>query len=167
MSAHHDNSSHEKKKSTLEILVWVLFAIVLPFFIIVSVLSMALPAKNTVPYPASHPEATAQRIQKVGAIELQAANRELKSGEEVYNAQCGACHTAGAAGAPKFKDAGAWGARITKGYDALLTSALKGKGAMGAQGGGAFDDVEIGRAVVHMANAAGAKFAEPKKPEAK
>ncbi len=38
---------------------------------------------------------------------------------------------------------------------------------MGAQGGGAFDDVEIARAVVHMANAAGAKFAEPKKPEAK
>jgi cytochrome c5 len=32
---------------------------------------------------------------------------------------------------------------------------------MGAQGGGAFRDPEIGRAVVHMANAAGAKFAEP------
>jgi hypothetical protein len=49
----------------------------------------------------------------------------------------------------------------------LLTSALKGKGAMGAQGGGDFEDFEIGRAVVHMTNAAGGKFAEPKKPEAK
>ena len=163
MSAHHDNSSHEKKKSTLDILVWVLFAIVLPFFIIVGILSMALPANNTVPYPASHPEATAERIQKVGAIELQATKRELQSGEHVFNAQCGACHNSGAAGAPKIKDAGAWGARIAKGYDALLTSALKGKGAMGAQGGGAFDDVEIGRAVVYMANASGAKFADPKK----
>ena len=38
---------------------------------------------------------------------------------------------------------------------------------MGAQGGGDFDDVEIGRAVVYMANAAGAKFAEPQKPAAK
>jgi cytochrome c5 len=163
MSAHHDHSTNEKKKSNLEIFLWVLFAIVLPFFVIVGVLSVVLPANNTVPYPASHPEATAERIQKVGAIELQATKRELQTGEQVFNAQCGACHNSGAAGAPKFKDAGAWGARIAKGYDALLTSALKGKGAMGAQGGGAFDDVEVGRAVVYMANAAGAKFADPKK----
>jgi hypothetical protein len=38
---------------------------------------------------------------------------------------------------------------------------------MGAQGGGEFEDFEIGRGVVYMANAAGAKFAEPKQPEAK
>lgn len=163
MSAHHDNSTTEKKKSNVQIFVWVLFAIVLPFFVIVGVLSMALPANNTVPYPASHPEATAERIQKVGSIELQATKRELQTGEQVFNAQCGACHNSGAAGAPKFKDAGAWGPRIAKGYEALVTSALKGKGAMGAQGGGAFDDVEVGRAVVYMANAAGAKFADPKK----
>jgi hypothetical protein len=37
---------------------------------------------------------------------------------------------------------------------------------MGAQGGGDYDDLEIGRAVVYMANASGAKFADPKKPEA-
>ena len=37
---------------------------------------------------------------------------------------------------------------------------------MGAQGGGAFSDIEIGRAVVHMANAAGGKLAEPKAPAA-
>jgi cytochrome c5 len=41
-------------------------------------------------------------------------------------------------------------------------SALKGKGNMPPQGGGDFDDVEIARAVAFMANAAGAKFAEPK-----
>ena len=35
---------------------------------------------------------------------------------------------------------------------------------MGAQGGGEYDDIEIGRAVVYMANAGGAKFAEPKAP---
>ena len=37
---------------------------------------------------------------------------------------------------------------------------------MGAQGGGDFNDTEIGRAVVYMANAAGAKFEEPKAPAA-
>ena len=37
---------------------------------------------------------------------------------------------------------------------------------MGPQGGGDFEDAEIGRAVVHMANAAGAQFAEPQRPAA-
>jgi cytochrome c5 len=90
----------------------------------------------------------------------------LKAGEEVYKAQCSACHAAGAAGAPKFADAGAWGARIKQGLETLVTSALKGKGAMGAQGGGDFNDTEIARAVVYMANNAGAKFDEPKAPAA-
>ena len=95
-----------------------------------------------------HPEYVAERIQKVGAVEVRDANRPLKAGEEVYKAQCVACHGSGAAGAPKFGDAGAWGARIKQGFDTLVNSALKGKGAMGAQGGGDFSDIEISRAAV-------------------
>jgi cytochrome c5 len=106
---------------------------------------------------------TAERLRKVGTVEIRDANRPLKSGEEVFKAQCAACHTTGAAGAPKLGDAAAWSARIKTGYEALLTSALKGKGAMAAQGGGDHEDVEIGRAVVYLANAAGAKFAEPQR----
>jgi cytochrome c5 len=104
----------------------------------------------------------------VGSVEIRDANGPavLRAGEQVFTAQCGACHTAGAAGAPKLGDAAAWGARIKTGYDSLLNSALKGKGAMGAQGGGDFSDVEIGRAVVYMANKGGAKFDEPKAPAA-
>jgi cytochrome c5 len=113
------------------------------------------------------PEAVAGRIQKVGAVEIRDANRAARSGEQVFKAQCTNCHTAGVVGAPKFGDAGAWGPRIAKGYEALLTSALKGKGAMGPQGGGDFADFEIGRGVAYMANAAGGKFAEPKDPNAK
>jgi cytochrome c5 len=115
---------------------------------------------------ADRAKGVAARIQKVGAVEIKDANRALKSGEEVFKAQCAACHAAGVAGAPKVGDAGAWGARIKSGYEALLTSALKGKGAMGAQGGGDFEDAEIGRAVVYMANASGGKLAEPKAPVA-
>lgn len=37
---------------------------------------------------------------------------------------------------------------------------------MAAQGGGAFSDLEIGRAVVHMVNASGGKLAEPEAPAA-
>ncbi len=113
-------------------------------------------------------EAVALRLQPVGVVKLgQAlAPGELRSGEQVYTAACGACHAAGVVGAPKFGDEAAWAPRIKTGYEALLNSALKGKGAMTAQGGGQFKDAEIGRAVVFMANKAGAKFEEPKAPEA-
>jgi hypothetical protein len=47
-----------------------------------------------------------------------------------------------------------------------VNSALKGKGVMGAQGGGDFEDIEIARAVVYLANSAGAKFAVPDRPAA-
>lgn len=117
---------------------------------------------------AMTPEAIEARIQPVARFELRDASTPgaAKSGEEVYKAQCSACHAAGAAGAPKFQDAAAWGPRIATGYEALLNSALKGKNAMGPQGGGEFSDVEIGRAVAYLANAGGAKFAEPKAPAA-
>jgi cytochrome c5 len=82
----------------------------------------------------------------------------------VFKAQCAACHVSGAAGAPKLGDTAAWGARLKTGYNALVNSALKGKGAMGAQGGGDYDDLEIARAVVHMTNSAGAKFPVPDRP---
>ncbi len=109
-------------------------------------------------------EAVGRRIQPVGRIEIKdAANPGvLKTGEQVFQAQCSACHAAGLAGAPKFGDSAAWAPRIKTGYDALLNSALKGKNAMTAQGGGEFNDTEIGRAVVYMANKGGAKFDEPK-----
>ena len=111
-------------------------------------------------------KATAERIQKVGMVEIRDANREMKTGEQVFKAQCSACHATGAAGAPKFGDASAWGPRIKSGFDALLNSALKGKGAMGAQGGGDLDDFEVARAVVYMANNGGGKFPEPVKKAA-
>jgi len=106
----------------------------------------------------------AERIQKVGSVQFRDGAKALRAGEDVYKAQCSACHASGAAGAPKFGDTAAWAPRIKTGYASLLNSALKGKNAMGAQGGGDHNDTEIGRAVVYMANAAGAKFAEPAAP---
>ncbi len=106
-------------------------------------------------------QGVASRIQKVGTVAIREAAKALRSGEQVYTAQCSACHAAGAVGAPKFGDAGAWGPRLGAGFDALVQSALKGKGAMGAQGGGEFNDLEISRAVAYMANAGGGKFPMP------
>jgi cytochrome c5 len=113
-------------------------------------------------------EAIEARIKPVAGFSLKSADgpQVLRAGEEVYKAQCSACHEVGAAGAPKMGDTAAWAPRIKTGYDALLNSALKGKNAMSAQGGGEYSDAEIGRAVVYMANKGGAKFAEPQAPAA-
>ena len=114
--------------------------------------------------------ATADRLIKpVAQLNFKDASapREIQTGEQVYKAVCASCHAAGLAGAPKFGDSGAWSARLGKGYDALLTSVLKGKGAMPARGGANpadISDYELGRAVVYMANDAGGKFQEPKAP---
>ena len=106
------------------------------------------------------------RLMKVGSVEIREANRALTLGDVVYKTQCSACHGAGVNGAPKFEDTAAWGPRIGQGYLALLEHALRGKGSMPAQGGGDYEDTEIGRAVVYMANAGGAKFPVPERPGA-
>lgn len=115
------------------------------------------------------PQAVASRIMPVGAVALKVASGggEPKTGEQVFQARCAACHAAGALGAPKFGDSAAWAPRIKSGYEALLNSAVKGKNSMSPQGGGEFSDYEIGRAVVYMANKGGANFPEPKAPAAK
>jgi len=165
MSEQHEE--HTGPIKTPRQLMWAaVFAFVVPVFIIIGLVFFVTSGKKPAAGAANMEKAVAERLQKVGTVEIRDANRPLKAGDAVYKAQCAACHETGAAGAPKLGDKGAWAARIKQSYDALLTSALKGKGNMAPQGGGDHSDVEIGRAVVYMANAAGAKFAEPKAPEA-
>jgi len=57
-----------------------------------------------------------------------------KSGEEVYNQFCFACHATGASGAPMFGSTEAWGPRIDKGMDALMVSTLNGLNMMPPKG---------------------------------
>lgn len=164
-----DNSheSHTGPIKTPAQLLWTsFFSFVAPIFIIIGLVAYVTSANKPSAAEGDAELATAIRIQRIGAVELRSADRKLKSGADAYAAQCAACHATGLAGAPKFGDAGAWGARIGTGYNALVNSALKGKGAMGAQGGGDLSDLEIGRAVVHMANASGGKFTEPAAPAA-
>ena len=153
-------------KNPKQLLMAVFFSFIVPIFIIIGLVYYVTADNKPAAGAANLEKALAARIQKVGTIEIRDANRVLKLGEEVFKVQCAACHVAGVAGAPKVGDAAAWAPRIATGYEALLNSALKGKGAMGAQGGGDFETLEIGRAVVHMANASGGKLDEPKAPEA-
>jgi cytochrome c5 len=57
-----------------------------------------------------------------------------KTGEQVYNSNCLACHGTGAAGAPKTGDAAAWAPRIAAGMDSMLANATSGLNAMPPKG---------------------------------
>jgi len=153
-------------KTPQQLLMAVFFSFVIPIFIIIGLVYYVTSHDKPAAGASNIEKSLEERIQKVGIVEIRDANREMKTGEAVYQAQCSACHANGVAGSPKFGDKTAWAPRIKTGFDALWNSALKGKNAMGAQGGGDFDDFEIARAVVYMANAGGAKFADPPKPEA-
>jgi cytochrome c5 len=113
-------------------------------------------------------KSVAERIRPIGMVEVKDASdvASLKSGEQVFAAQCTACHATGALNAPKLGDAAAWAPRLKAGFDALVHSAIAGKGQMPPQGGGDFSDFEIARAVVYLANQGGGKFAEPAAPAA-
>ena len=165
----HD-AQHESLIKTPKQLIWTVIAsFVVPITVIVLLVNYVAAGDHTgAGTQALSEEAVAQRIQPVGVVMLKDASAvtAVRTGEQVYTAQCSTCHAAGLANAPKFGDEAAWAPRIKTGFDALLHSALNGKNAMPKQGGGEYADVEVARAVVYMANKGGAKFAEPKAPEA-
>lgn len=167
MSATHTEEAHTGPiKNPKQLLIAVFLSFVVPVFVIIGLVQYVSSADKDGAGASQTEMAKAQRLQKIGLVEIRDANRPLRSGEEVFKGQCAACHATGAAGAPKFEDAAAWGPRLAQGLESLVHSALKGKGAMAPQGGGDFNDTEIARGVVYMANAAGGKFEEPKAPAA-
>ena len=154
-------------KTPRQLITVVTLAFVVPILIIVLLVMFVGAGKRTGSgSDAMTADAIEMRIRPVAGFELvdASAPKVLKTGEQVYQAQCAACHAAGVAGAPKFADAGQWGGRLPAGLESLVNAVIKGKGAMPAQAGGAASDYELLRAVVYMSNAAGGKFDEPPPP---
>ena len=127
--------------------------------------------------PTMSREAIAKRLKPVGSLVLTStlpqAGEKLKeeaslatilpgavSGDTdkvkvVYTTSCAACHTSGAAGAPKLGDKQAWAPRIKSGNDTLYNSAIKGKKAMPAKGGNvSLSDVDVMAVVDYMVSQA-------------
>ena len=84
---------------------------------------------------------------KVASAAGEAAN---KSPDQLYQGACLACHSTGAAGAPKIGDAGAWSQRISKGLEALVSSAINGIGAMPPRGGSQYSDEQMQAVVEYL-----------------
>jgi len=169
MSTHDEHSSFIKTPQQL--IVVVVLAFLVPIIGIVLLVQLVLNRPSADP-AALEPQAVTLRIQPVGRVEFGAtgggAASGARSGEEIVKAACGACHIAGVANAPKIGDQAAWAPRVKTGLNALLASAIKGKGAMPPRGGlPDVTDTELARAIVAMANQSGANFREPAAAAAK
>lgn len=102
--------------------------------------------------------AVAERIKPVAQVNVgeaasakPAAPAAPRSGKEVFGAVCTACHSTGAAGAPKVGDKAAWEPRVAQGIDTLVKNAINGKGAMPPRGGNpSVTDEEIHATIEYM-----------------
>ncbi|HET8875114.1 MAG TPA: c-type cytochrome, partial [Casimicrobiaceae bacterium] len=109
-----------------------------------------------------------ERIKPVGSIVIADASapKGNLTGEQVYGQVCKTCHDAGLAGAPKTGDKAQWAPRIAEGEKTLVQHAIAGfqgkVGVMPPKGGNPdLTDDEVHRAVVYIANQAGAGWKEP------
>jgi len=113
----------------------------------------------TEPNPKVH--AAAKNLKPVGKVALRSntessGDNKARSGKQVYDAACFACHNTGVANAPKPDDKAAWEPRVAQGLESLLKTAINGKGAMPPRGGNpAVTDEELKNAIIYMTTKAG------------
>jgi len=101
-------------------------------------------------------------IASIGPLAALAAGPGDRSGKEVVDHVCAACHATGKDGAPKIGDTKAWEAREKRGLSALTATALEGVRKMPPHGGSlSLNDVEIKRAITYMVNQSGGSWQEP------
>src|SRR5262249_7470717 len=107
------------------------------------------------------------RIKPVGQVVMAEASgpKGNLTGEQVFTQVCKTCHETGVAGAHKGGDKAAWAHVIKQGAQGTLEHPSEGIRAMPPKGGNPdLTDVEVERAVVYMANKAGANWKEPAPP---
>lgn len=105
--------------------------------------------------------AVAAAVTTIG-LERAYAQHADRSGKEVVEAVCAACHATGKNGAPRIGDEKAWSARASQGLTALTQHAIQGIRQMPAHGGNpGITDFELERAITYMVNQSGGHWAEP------
>ncbi|HET8597024.1 MAG TPA: c-type cytochrome [Castellaniella sp.] len=90
----------------------------------------------------------------IPALSMASDAGTLQKGEKLYKSACIACHSTGAANAPKLGNKQAWAPIIARGMDEMMTVATNGKGAMPARGGTKADDAALRAAVEYMVSRA-------------
>jgi cytochrome c5 len=165
MSEVHIEEHSSPIKTPKQLIIVILLSFLVPISIIV-MLSQLLttginPAKDQTTLSDA---AVAARIKPVGQVEVTDPNapKVEKTGKEVVDAVCSACHATGALNAPKIGDKASWAPHLGMGLEHLTQNAIKGVRQMPARGGSPdLTDLEIARAIAFMANQSGASFKEP------
>jgi cytochrome c5 len=160
-------------KTPGQLVVVVVAAFVVPVALIVMIVQLITGGLRSDPkHPSMDENAVAARIKPVGEVNFAgaggapsgeastapsakqaAAAPAVKSGEQVYQSVCGACHGAGLLGSPKLGDKAAWKQRLAQGNATLYDHAIKGIRAMPAKGGNpALSDGEVKAAVDYLAS---------------
>lgn len=165
MSENHTDEHETFIKTPKQLITVVVLAFLVPIALIVLLTQLATRQSGVNPEdPAYSEEAVAKRLKPVGEVVIADASGATaeKTGQQVVEAVCGACHATGALNAPKIGDKDKWKPLIAQGHDKLTQTAIHGIRAMPPRGGNPdLTDTEIARAVAYMANQAGANFKEP------
>ena len=165
MSEVHIEEHSSPIKTPKQLIIVILASFLVPIAIIVMLSQLMTTGISTSKdHPTLSAETVAARIKPVGTVEVTDPNapKVEKSGKEIVEAVCGACHATGALNAPKIGDKAAWGKKIGEGLERLTREAIKGVRQMPPRGGSPdLSDTEIARAIVYMANQSGASFKEP------
>jgi cytochrome c5 len=168
--AEHDPHEHTSFiKTPKQLIAVIVLAFVVPVLVIAMIASLA--SRSVEPSASAFSEeAVTKRIKPVGEVVVAAApagGGGQRSGQEIVQSTCAACHATGALNAPKIGDRNAWAPLIKDGLQNLVQDAIKGIRQMPPRGGNPdLTDIEVARAVVYMANQAGAQFNEPAAPAA-
>ncbi|HIG78872.1 MAG TPA: cytochrome c5 family protein [Cycloclasticus sp.] len=124
-------------------------AVLIIIAIVISIAAINLVGDNEGTSAAFQEKKVLDRIKPLGVVATTAAEAKEASpvveevaveqgpmtAEQVYNTACMACHSTGAAGAPKTGDVAAWAPRIAQGDDVLFEHATKGFKGMPPRGG--------------------------------
>jgi len=141
-----------------------LFWIQLALAAVIGIIFLLTPSKHGTEHgddSSDKLKTASNNLAPVGAVAVKddkatAGSAKARSGDVVYKAHCQSCHATGIANAPKPSDKAAWEPRVANGLDALLKTAINGKGAMPARGGNpAVTDEELHNSILFMTKQAG------------
>lgn len=101
-------------------------------------------------------------VSLMGSNRIAAAQATERTGKQIVDARCIACHGTGAKGAPKIGDEKAWSKRASQGLSSLTQHAIEGIRQMPAHGAASgLSDLDLERAITYMVNQSGGRWAEP------
>ena len=110
--------------------------------LVVAGMAVCVCEAHEVTLTAHHEKERSERLAPAGEVVLagnvpeptKVASAGPRSGEDIYNSKCVACHSSGAGGAPKTGVASDWSLRIDQGMDVLYANAINGIRGMPAKG---------------------------------